>query len=69
MTFTEIRKEKMITQQDLAAKIGVKQSTIAMWETGKSVPCMKNILRISQVLGTSIDEICKSLKKNAKKDS
>lgn len=62
MVFTELRKEKHFTQQRLADALGVKQSTVAMWETKKSVPSMKNLLALSGLLEVSIDTICDSLK-------
>nr|DAV09739.1 MAG TPA: helix-turn-helix domain protein [Caudoviricetes sp.] len=62
MVFTELRKEKHFTQQRLADALGVKQSTVAMWETNKSVPSMKNLLALSRLLEVSIDTICDSLK-------
>lgn len=64
MVFNQLRKDKHFTQQRLADELGVKQSTVAMWETGKSVPSMKNLLALSKLLDTSIDEICSSLKEN-----
>lgn len=62
MVFTELRKEKHYTQQRLADALNVRQSTVAMWETKKSVPSMKNLLALSRLLEVSIDTICDSLK-------
>lgn len=61
MTLAELRKEKHFTQQCLADIIGVKQSTVAMWERGRAVPSMKNLLALSKVFEASIDTICGSL--------
>lgn len=61
MVFTELRKEKHYTQQRLADALNVRQSTVAMWETQKSVPSMKNLLALSRLLEVSIDTICDSL--------
>ena len=52
MIFTELRKEKYRTQQSLADAVGVKQATVAMWETGKAVPSMKNLLKLSEIMET-----------------
>ena len=62
--FKDIRKAQGFTQQYLAEQLGVCQSTIAMWETGKAVPSMKNLIKLSEVLGKSISDICTSFKKN-----
>ncbi len=67
MVFTELRKEKHFTQQRLADALGVKQSTVAMWESKKSVPSMKNLLTLNKILGVPIDTICESLQPISKK--
>lgn len=59
----ELRKEKGMTQVDLAKALGVSTGTVAMWETGKRNPSfdMLNTLsdlfdkRIDYILGTSDD--------------
>lgn len=53
MVFTELRKEKHYTQQRLADALNVRQSTVAMWETKKAVPSMKNLLALSRLLAHS----------------
>ena len=63
MTFREIRKEKRITQEVLAQKIGVCQSAVAAWETGVAVPTVKNLVLISKELGVDVDTLVKSFEK------
>ena len=63
MTFSELRKEKHYTQQFLANQLGVKQSTIAMWETGKSVPSTNILLRLSDILKVSVVDLYNSFDK------
>ena len=65
MSFTEIRKGRQLTQQNLAKRLGVGQSTVAMWENGKSVPSMKNLLKLSNILEVSVSDLCASFKKNS----
>lgn len=43
-----------LTQQDLAAKLGVSKSTVANWETGKHFP-RRYIGRVEDVLGVRLD--------------
>ena len=64
MTLAKLRKEKHYTQQYIADNIGVKQSAVAMWETGKSVPSMKNLLALSKILEVSVDLVCDSLRRD-----
>lgn len=44
------RKEKGITQLQLASALNVANGTVAMWETGKREPDLKTIRRIAEVL-------------------
>ncbi len=57
MKFKILRKESGITQTELAEKLKVKQSTIAMWETGKSKPRTDDLYIIAEVLGVSVDKV------------
>lgn len=66
MSFDELRKKKGYTQQFLAEKLNVKQSTVAMWETGKSVPTMKNMIAISEILNVDVSVLFKSFPKARK---
>ena len=65
MIFSNLRKEKHFTQETLAKAIGVEQSTIAMWETGKAVPSMKNLLKLSNVMQMDLSTLCDSFPKNS----
>lgn len=64
MIFSDIRKDKHYTQAALAKAIGVEQSTVAMWETGKAVPSMRNLLKLSDVMQVELSVLCDSLPKN-----
>lgn len=51
----ELRESKKISQQELAAKIGVSQSTIGMWESRKREPSFSTIEKIADFFGVSVD--------------
>lgn len=52
------RKTNGLTQQQLAERVGVTQSAVAAWESGKrEVPNGDNLLRLSEVLGFQADEL------------
>ena len=53
------RKARHMTQAELAAIIGVKRSTLAMWETGKVMPPTKYLVAIAEALGCTVDELLK----------
>ena len=56
MTFGEkikkLRKEKHLTQEKLAEKVGVHTNSVSQWENGV-IPRMNKIIEISNVLGTT----------------
>lgn len=54
---TRIKKRRQVlrlTQEDLAAVLGVSKSTVANWETGKHFP-RRYLGAVEQVLGISLD--------------
>ena len=50
----KIRLEKRFSQQDLADKLGVGQSTVGMWESGRRTPKLNELNRMAGVLNTSL---------------
>ena len=52
-----LRKEKGLTQVELASLLGVSQGAVSMIERGDRMPSMKVLLKLSEVLGVSIEEL------------
>ena len=52
-----LRKNKNLSQEDFAEKIGVTQSTITKWENGVQSPRSKNIEKLIKNLDTTISEL------------
>ena len=52
-----IRKAKNMTQQELADKLNVSRSTVAMWETGMNTPPTKILIKLADALDVSIFRI------------
>ncbi|MDO5028198.1 MAG: helix-turn-helix domain-containing protein [Bacillota bacterium] len=50
-----LRKEKGLSQKDLAAEIGVSPSSISLWEADKVVPEAEKILNLAQYFQVSSD--------------
>lgn len=46
-----------LTQSELALKLGVKQTTVAMWETDASYPRAELLPLIARELGCTIDDL------------
>ncbi len=53
----ELRKEKNMTQVQLAEALGVSKGTIAMWEIGKREPNFETLDRLSYIFDKRIDYI------------
>ncbi|GAA3623076.1 helix-turn-helix transcriptional regulator [Secundilactobacillus similis DSM 23365 = JCM 2765] len=48
-----------LTQDMLAERLYVSRQTISNWETGRSYPDLENLLRLSILFDTSLDELVK----------
>ena len=59
MKIKNLRESKKLTQEELASKMNVERSTIAMWETGKAVPRTERLPQLAEVLGCSVDDLFK----------
>ena len=55
----KIRKQERLTMQALADLSGVSESAIGMYETGKRKPSFEVLLRLSEALGCTVDELVK----------
>lgn len=55
----ELRKEKGLTQTQLAEMIHVSDKAISRWETGKGFPDINNLEAITECLGVSVAELLK----------
>lgn len=50
----QIRKDKGISQEELASKLHVVRQTISKWEKGLSVPDAELLIKLSEILDTSV---------------
>jgi transcriptional regulator with XRE-family HTH domain len=53
----ETRTAKGITQTELAAKLGVAQTTISAWELGVSEPSIARLRQIARALGVKVADL------------
>lgn len=51
------RKEKGLTQAQLAEKLNITDRAVSKWETGKSMPDSSIMLELCQILGISVNEL------------
>ncbi len=61
MTFAdklkELRKQKGISQEQLAEKIYVSRQAITKWESGNGIPDIENLIAISSLFNESLDSL------------
>ena len=59
---SEMRKEKSMTQKELADKLFVSDKTVSKWERGNSMPNVTLLMPIVDVLGITVTELLKGEK-------
>ena len=60
----DLRREKGITQEQLAEELGVSGRTISRWETGNNMPDISLLVEIAEFFDVSIPEIIKGERKS-----
>lgn len=58
------RKEKNLTQAQLAEKLNITDRAVSKWETGKSMPDSSIMLELCEILGVSVNELLSGEKIN-----
>lgn len=53
----ELRKEKGLTQKELAEKLFVSDKAVSKWETGGSIPDVALLMPLSKLLGVTVPEL------------
>ena len=53
----ELRKQKGITQEELAESLYVSRTAISKWESGRGYPNIESLKRISKIFSVTIDEL------------
>lgn len=54
---SELRKEKNMTQEQLAEKMGVTDKSISRWENGKTMPDLSMITILAEELNVEVSEL------------
>ena len=55
----ELRAERGMSQDDLAARVYVSRQTISSWENGKTYPDVQSLLLLSEIFGATVDSLIK----------
>mgnify|MGYP002515514655 CR=1 FL=1 len=53
----ELRKQKNLTQSELADAMEVSYQAVSNWERGNSMPDISKLADLTEILGTSVDEL------------
>jgi transcriptional regulator with XRE-family HTH domain len=53
----ELRKQKGMTQEELAAKLYVSRTAISKWESGRGYPNIESLKAVAEVFSVSVDEL------------
>ena len=53
----ELRKQKGLSQEELANRLNVSRQTVSKWEVGESLPDMEKLVAISELFDISLDEL------------
>ena len=61
---TECRKQKKMTQVELAEKLGVTEKSVNNWENGRNMPDLSLFKPICDILDISINELMSGKKLN-----
>ena len=54
---SHLRKEKKMTQNDLARKMNVTDKAVSKWERNLSYPDINSIPKLAEILGTTVEEL------------
>ena len=60
---TKLRKEKGLTQNDIADKVGVSAQAVSKWEKDLASPDIDILLKLSEIFEISMDELLGKEKK------
>ena len=52
-----LRKKSGWSQEDLAEKLNISRQSISKWERGDALPSIDNLIRLSDLLDLSLDEL------------
>ena len=60
----ELRKEKKLTQEDLAEKLNISARTVSRWETGSNTPDLSILVELADFYDVDIREIINGERKS-----
>ena len=64
----ELRKQKGLSQEELAEQLGVSRQAVSRWELGQTLPDIPNLLQLCELFGVSADYLVKDEEQAAVKN-
>ncbi len=61
----QLRKEKGLTQEDLAGMMEVSAQAVSKWENDQTCPDITSLPKLAKILGVSVDELLSGKEENA----
>lgn len=61
VTLRQLRRDKGLTQNQLAQRAGVAQGSLSQWESGAVKPSLDSAKRLADALGISLDAMTAAL--------
>ena len=55
----KLRKEKNLTQRDLAEKLGITNQAVSKWERGENLPDISILMELAKIFNVTVDELLK----------
>lgn len=59
MSLFSARQKIGLTQDEVAKELGIDQSAVSLWETGKTAPRAKILVKLAGLYGCTVDELLK----------
>lgn len=63
---TELRKEKNLSQAELADALNVSRQSVSLWENGSTVPALDKLQFLAEFYGVTLDELFYSVEEKTK---
>lgn len=57
MSFSSAREKAGMTQNEVAKVLGVNQSAVSFWESGRNQPRAKQMVKLAKLYGVTVDEL------------
>lgn len=65
MSFSAAREKAGMTQNEVAKALGVNQSAVSFWESGRNQPRGKQMVKLAKLYGVTVDELLREDEQNA----